>query len=133
MPGARLPGAGTGAGRAGDGPGTGLATATRCERIIARAAIRIDRPLPHAAHRPTVAPASTLTTRMRRLLSHLAWLLVGVAGAGALGWLALRRGETVSAGWLLTAAVCSYLVAFRFYSKFIAARVFALDAARATP
>jgi carbon starvation protein len=70
---------------------------------------------------------------MRRFLSLLVWLLVALAGAGALAWLALRRGETVSAAWLLTAAVCTYLVAFRFYSRFIASKVFALDAARATP
>ena len=70
---------------------------------------------------------------MRRLSSLLGWLTVALVGAGALGWLALRRGENVSAAWLLTAAVCTYLVAFRFYARFIATRVFALDAARATP
>ena len=45
----------------------------------------------------------------------------------------LSRGETVSAAWLLTAAVCTYAIAYRFYSKIIAAKVFALDARRATP
>ena len=70
---------------------------------------------------------------MPRLLSALVWTLVSAAGAGSLAWLALRRGETVSAAWLLTAAVCTYLVAYRFYSRFIATRVFALDADRATP
>ena len=70
---------------------------------------------------------------MPRLLSALVWTLVSAAGAGSLAWLALRRGENVSAAWLLTAAVCTYLVAYRFYSRFIAVRVFALDPARATP
>src|SRR5689334_25355071 len=70
---------------------------------------------------------------MRTLLRSLLWALVALAGAGALAWLALERGETVSAAWLVTAAVCTYLVAYRFYSKFIAAKVFALDATRRTP
>ena len=54
-------------------------------------------------------------------------------GGGALGFIALSRGETISAAWLLVAAVCSYLVAYRFYSRFIADSVFGLDACRATP
>ena len=54
-------------------------------------------------------------------------------GGGALGFIALSRGETISAAWLLVAAVCSYLVAYRFYSRFIADRVFGLDSCRATP
>ena len=70
---------------------------------------------------------------MRKLLSLLGWTAVAVTGAGAIAWLALSRGETVNAAWLLTAAVCCYAVAYRFYSKFIAAKVFALDAERATP
>ncbi|MBM4194273.1 MAG: carbon starvation protein A [Gemmatimonadetes bacterium] len=59
--------------------------------------------------------------------------LIAVIGAGALGYIAVTRGETIGAGWLLTAAICIYLIAFRFYSKIIAAKVFALDANRATP
>ena len=47
--------------------------------------------------------------------------------------LALARGETISAAWLLTAAVCTYAVGYRFYSKFLATRVFGLDPRRATP
>ena len=70
---------------------------------------------------------------MPKPLSVLIWILVSLAGAGAFGVLALGRGEQVSAAWLLTAAICTYLVAFRFYSKIIAANVFALDATRATP
>jgi carbon starvation protein len=70
---------------------------------------------------------------MARLMSVAGWTAVALAGALAFGWLALSRGETVNAAWLLTAAVCTYLVAYRFYSRFIAAKVFALDASRATP
>ncbi|MDE3052351.1 MAG: carbon starvation protein A [Gemmatimonadota bacterium] len=70
---------------------------------------------------------------MSRFLRSLVWIALAVLGAGSLGWLALSRGETVNAAWLLTAAVCTYLVAYRFYARFIAARVFALDATRRTP
>ena len=70
---------------------------------------------------------------MSKTSSIALWTLVALAGAGAFAGLALSRGETVSAAWLLTAAVCSYLVAYRFYSRFIASRVFALDERRPTP
>jgi carbon starvation protein len=70
---------------------------------------------------------------MSRALSSLGWLAISLLGAAAFGWLALSRGETVNAAWLLTAALCTFAVGYRFYSKFIAAKVFALDAARATP
>ena len=70
---------------------------------------------------------------MGKLLSWIGWLLVAVAGAGAFAWLALSRGEQVSAAWLVTAAVCTYLIAYRFYSRFIASKIFALDANRKTP
>jgi carbon starvation protein len=68
-----------------------------------------------------------------RVLAALGWALVALAGAGALGFLALRRGENVSAAWLLVAALCTYAIGYRFYSAFIAAKIFALDDARATP
>jgi len=68
-----------------------------------------------------------------RVVSALGWLLVALAGAGALAVLALRRGENVSAAWLLVAALCTYAIGYRFYSAFLAARIFALDDARATP
>jgi len=78
------------------------------------------------------APRSSIAP-MSKLISSAGWALVALAGAGAIAWIALSRGETVSAAWLITAAVCTYLIAYRFYSRFIAARVFALDAARPTP
>ncbi len=70
---------------------------------------------------------------MRKPLSILGWTAVSLLGAGAFAWLALSRGETVSAAWLLIAALCTYAVAYRFYSRIIAAKVFALDARRPTP
>src|SRR3954466_5467802 len=69
---------------------------------------------------------------MNKVLSALMWVLIAIAGATALGYLAISRGESISAAWLLTAAVCSYLVGYRFFSKMIAAKVFALDANRKT-
>jgi carbon starvation protein len=68
-----------------------------------------------------------------RTVSVIAWAFVALLGAAAFGVLALVRGETISAAWLLTAAVCTYVVAYRFYSKFLATRVFGLDPRRATP
>lgn len=70
---------------------------------------------------------------MPRWFSALIWAVISLIGAGAFAYLGLTRGETISAAWLLTAAVCTYVVGYRFYSKIIAAKVFALDATRATP
>ena len=61
------------------------------------------------------------------------WIVISVLGAVAFGVLALARGETISAAWLLTAAVCTYVIGYRFYSKFLADKVFGLDPRRATP
>ena len=72
----------------------------------------------------------------RLLIGHArntAWLPVALAGAAGWSVLALHRGETISAAWLVLAAVGTYLVAFRFYSRFLADRVFGLDDRRATP
>ncbi len=70
---------------------------------------------------------------MPRWTSALVWTAIALSGAGAIGFLALSRGENVNAAWLLTAAVCTYLVAYRFYSRIIAAKIFALDDRRMTP
>src|SRR5882672_8346765 len=70
---------------------------------------------------------------MRPLASVLLWSGISVLGAAAFAVLALSRGETVNAAWLLTAAVCTYAVGYRFYSRFLATRVFGLDDRRATP
>jgi len=71
--------------------------------------------------------------RRVRPLAIVGWALVSLLGAAAFGVLALARGETISAAWLLTAAVCTYVVGYRFYSKFLATKVFGLDPRRATP
>jgi carbon starvation protein len=61
------------------------------------------------------------------------WLVVAVVGAFALGTLALHRGESINAVWLVIAAVCVYSIAYRYYSLFIAKKVFELNPRRVTP
>ncbi|MBS0270019.1 MAG: carbon starvation protein A [Proteobacteria bacterium] len=64
---------------------------------------------------------------------NLTWVAVAALGAVSLAIVALSRGETINAIWLVSAAICSYLLAYRFYSRFIADRVLRLDKARLTP
>ncbi|GGK04916.1 carbon starvation CstA family protein [Pseudomonas matsuisoli] len=64
---------------------------------------------------------------------HLPWAALAVLGACALGVVALRRGEAINALWIVVAAVALYLVAYRYYSLFIATKVMQLDSSRATP
>ena len=68
-----------------------------------------------------------------RRVRVVTWVVIAMLGAVAFGVLALARGETISAAWLLTAAVCTYVIGYRFYSKFLAEKVFGLDPRRATP
>ena len=70
---------------------------------------------------------------MRRLYSTLIWIAVSLLGAAALARLALSRGESISAGWLLAAALCCYAVGYRFYARMIATKIFVVDDRRATP
>jgi carbon starvation protein len=70
---------------------------------------------------------------MNRILSAVIWIAIAALGAAGFAMLALSRGETISAAWILVAGVCTYLVAYRFYARFIACRVFDLSAKRATP
>ena len=70
---------------------------------------------------------------MNKLASLLLWPVIAIVGAISFGALALGRGETVSATWLVTAALAVYFIAYRFYSKFIAERVLQLDDTRPTP
>src|SRR6185312_129106 len=72
-------------------------------------------------------------TFMPKWSKALLWLGVSLLGALALGTIALHRGENINAMWLVVAAVCSYAIGYRFYSKFIAAKVLVLDSTRATP
>ena len=67
------------------------------------------------------------------ILKHIPWMLLGILGAACLGVVALRRGEHISALWIVVASVAVYLVAYRYYSLYIATKVMKLDAGRATP
>ena len=68
-----------------------------------------------------------------RALSWVVWAAIAALGAFAFAGIALNRNEPVSAAWLVTAAICVYFIAYRFYSKFIADRVLQLDDTRLTP
>ncbi|HLB35830.1 MAG TPA: carbon starvation CstA family protein [Gemmatimonadales bacterium] len=70
---------------------------------------------------------------MNKPLSILLWAAISTAGAAGFAVLALHRGESVNAAWLVIAAVCTYMVAYRFYARFIARRIMELDDRRATP
>jgi len=63
----------------------------------------------------------------------LLWLLVALVGACGFAMLALSRGEPVNAAWMVLAAISCYLISYRFYSRFIADKVFGLDDRRLTP
>src|SRR6188474_2034453 len=68
-----------------------------------------------------------------KLVRGALWAAIAIAGAAAMGGIALNRGESINALWFVVAAVCTYLIGYRFYSGWIAARVCRLDATRATP
>ncbi|HWZ99206.1 MAG TPA: carbon starvation CstA family protein [Candidatus Dormibacteraeota bacterium] len=70
---------------------------------------------------------------MKKVVSAIVWVIVAALGAGALGAIALHRNEKISATWFVVAAACFYLVAYRVYSAFLAAKLVALDNTRATP
>ena len=70
---------------------------------------------------------------MKNVKTGIVWLAVALIGAGAFAMLALNRGEPVNAVWLVVAAVACYSIAYRFYSLFIARKIFELDDRRRTP
>ncbi len=70
---------------------------------------------------------------MKKLIANFVWLLVALLGAWAYGTLALQRGERLNSVFILIAALCTYIIGYRFYSKWIAARVLMLNDRRATP
>ena len=70
---------------------------------------------------------------MRGMSRQIILILIALVGALSFGRLALSRGETLNAAWLLTAAICTYVIAYRVYSKLIASRIFELNDERATP
>src|SRR5215213_11748080 len=77
--------------------------------------------------------AGPATDSGRSMKSVLIWAAVAVVGAVCWTVLALVRGETVSALWILFAALCSYAIGYRFYARFITYRVLRVDDKRATP
>ena len=70
---------------------------------------------------------------MNKNLKIIIWFAVALLGAFALSAIALNRGESINALWLITAAVCIYAIAYRFYAAWIAAKVLVIDETRATP
>ena len=71
---------------------------------------------------------------MRNKLTKIfIWALVALLGAGAVGSIALNRGESINALWFITAALCVYAIAYRFYGAWLATKVLLMDETRATP
>jgi carbon starvation protein len=70
---------------------------------------------------------------MNNLLKNSIWVLIAALGAAAVGGIALNRGEHINTLWFVTAALCVYAIAYRFYAAWIAATVLAVDETRATP
>jgi len=70
---------------------------------------------------------------MNKMVKILGWGVVALLGAVAVGTVAVHRGEPINALWLVVAATCCYALGYRFYSKFIAVKILALDGLRATP
>jgi len=70
---------------------------------------------------------------MSNMGKHLMWLAIAIFGAFSLGVVALTQGESINALWIVTAALCIYLIAYRFYALYIAKNVMRLDANRLTP
>src|SRR6201991_422474 len=67
------------------------------------------------------------------LAKNILGIILSIGGACALTMIALHRNEPVNALWIVTAAVCMYLLGYRFYAAWIAARVLSVDSSRATP
>jgi carbon starvation protein len=76
---------------------------------------------------------STLVSSRNGIQRTLLWAAIVALGAVSLGIVALSRGETISAAWLVIAALCVYFVAYRFYGLFIANKVLGVDPSRQTP
>ncbi|WNG34959.1 carbon starvation protein A [Archangium violaceum] len=70
---------------------------------------------------------------MGHVVSKLGWALLAVVGAFCLGTVALHRGETINATWLVVASVAVYMIGYRFYGRFIADKALRLDPTRASP
>ena len=76
---------------------------------------------------------TVVTAANRSLADWLVWIAISIVGAVSLAVMALYRGETINALWLVTAAVAVYLIAFRFYARYVETRVLGVDETRSTP
>lgn len=70
---------------------------------------------------------------MPKVFQILLWIAISAIGAGSVAFSAFHKGETINALWLVVAGLCSFAVAYRFYSKWLMTKVLVLDAQRATP
>ena len=75
-----------------------------------------------------ISTATGASPGFRKILGHFLWAAIAVAAAFCLAAIALNRGEHINSTWLVLASACTYVLGFRFYAKFIAARVMALTA-----
>ena len=66
-------------------------------------------------------------------MKNFIWILIALLGAGAVGGIALNRGESINALWFIAAALCVYAIAYRFYAAWLATKVLLVDETRATP
>src|SRR6202047_2764781 len=76
---------------------------------------------------------TTVVTTRNGVQTKLLWAAIVALGAVSFGIVALSRGETVNAAWVVIAAICIYLVAYRYYALFIADKVLGVDPTRQTP
>ena len=67
------------------------------------------------------------------ITKKILWGILAILGAYAVSVIAIHRGESINALWLITAALCIYAIAYRFYAAWIAAKVLVIDETRATP
>jgi carbon starvation protein len=81
----------------------------------------------------TTSEPAAASGNLKRFLGRLIWAAVAIVAAFCLAAIALNRGEHINSTWLVLASSCTYIIGFRFYARFIAARVMALNNQRATP
>jgi carbon starvation protein len=84
---------------------------------------------------PHLTPAATAVPSLmpRGPVAKLVWAGIAILGAACISTIATHRGESINALWFVAAAICTYLIGFRFYSAWICAKVLVLDETRATP
>jgi carbon starvation protein len=72
-------------------------------------------------------------TKKTSFLQIIIWFAIAIIGAGSFAFIAFLRGETINSLWIITAAICTYLLGYRFYSAFICAKVLTIEEMRETP